>query len=260
MGGVDELVELGRRWLVAPPLLRVVVSEAPFSSITATSPPSAIELSCLVSPSNLVCSLQTGTPLPLSIPYDISVSRKRKLAMDLESALVASTPSSLLILYVSFALEPRLWWYEGLKLAGHLGATREREGVREYQSLFTLLIIETAALFDHEWRLEEQGSAHATRLTISVEESVVCARRTVDHQCGRITREGDERDATKSCYRSDLVNFDKLRLLVVDPETDKGRLNYGLMRLEMATMRMNGATTERMRELQTCVGACRGHG
>lgn len=146
------------------------MAEAPFSSITATSPPSAIELSCLVSPSNLVCSLQTGTPLPLSIPYDISVSRKRKLAMDLESALVAATPSSLLILYVSFALEPRLW-YEGLKLAGHLGATREREGVREYQSLFTLLIIEAAALFDHEWRSEEQGSAHATRLTISVEES-----------------------------------------------------------------------------------------
>lgn len=87
----------------------------------------------------------------------------------------------------------------------------------------------------------------------------VCARHTVDHQCGRITLEEDERDATKSCYCSDLVNFDKLRLLVVDPETDKGRLNYGLMRLEMATI-MNGATTERMRELQTCVGACRAHG
>jgi hypothetical protein len=139
MGGVYELVELGRRWLVAPPLLGVVVAEAPFSSITATSSPSAIELSCSVYPSNLVFSLQTGTPLPLSIPYDISVSRKLKLAMDLESALVAATPSSLLILYVSFALEPRLW-YEGLKIRWPLGATREREGVREYQSLFTLLL------------------------------------------------------------------------------------------------------------------------
>lgn len=88
----------------------------------------------------------------------------------------------------------------------------------------------------------------------------VCARHTVDHQCGRITREGDERDAAKSCYCSDLVNFDKLHLLVVDPETDKGTLDYVLMRLEMATMRINGATTERMRELQTYVGACRGHG
>lgn len=29
MGGADELVELGRRRLVAPPLLGVVVAEAP---------------------------------------------------------------------------------------------------------------------------------------------------------------------------------------------------------------------------------------
>lgn len=36
----------------------------------------------------------------------------------------------------------------------------------------------------------------------------------------------------------------------------KWGLNYGLERLEMAVMRMNGVVTERVHKLQTCVGCC----
>jgi hypothetical protein len=48
MGGADELVELGRRRLVPPPLLGVVVAEAPEPAQRRLHP-----LRRLVSPSNL---------------------------------------------------------------------------------------------------------------------------------------------------------------------------------------------------------------
>lgn len=97
MGGADELVELGRRRLVVvrPPLLGVVVAEAPEPPQRRLHPPflapPAIRLIDRARP------LEADAALPRPINQSIKQSpllsfRKRKLAVDLDFGSRCSPP------------------------------------------------------------------------------------------------------------------------------------------------------------------------